>query len=117
MAFLAIRAHLAALHQHNVAYGIGQDFPSTGPTRLYNIAQVLIIRAGVAKAQSRRWTTLPRQRGKSACRRLEKCQPQYRIAHLSMATSWLSLARQNEVMDDVLASCETARVAWTPAIG
>jgi hypothetical protein len=53
MAFLAIRAHLAALYQYNVAYGIGLNFPSAGPTRLYNIAQVLIIRTDIAKAQSR----------------------------------------------------------------
>jgi hypothetical protein len=41
----------------------------------------------------------------------QECQPQYRTLHLSMATSWLSLARQDEVMDEVLASCDTARAA------
>jgi hypothetical protein len=40
-----------------------------------------------------------------------ECQPQYRTLDLSMATSWLSLARQDEVMDEVLASCDTARAA------
>jgi hypothetical protein len=37
-----------------------------------------------------------------------KCQPCYRILHLSMAASWLSLARQDEAMDDLLASWDTA---------
>jgi hypothetical protein len=37
-----------------------------------------------------------------------KCQPCYRKLHLSMAASWLSLARQDEAMDDVLAIWSTA---------
>jgi hypothetical protein len=38
-------------------------------------------------------------------------QPSYRTLHLSMATSWLSLARQDEVMGDVLANGGTAPAA------
>jgi hypothetical protein len=38
----------------------------------------------------------------------EACQPHYRKLQLSMAVSWLSLARQDEVMDDLLASWDTA---------
>jgi hypothetical protein len=34
----------------------------------------------------------------------EACQPYYRKLRLSMAVSWLSLARQDEAMDDLLAS-------------
>jgi hypothetical protein len=37
-----------------------------------------------------------------------ECQPCYRKLHLSMATSWLSLARQDEAMDSVLAIWGTA---------
>jgi hypothetical protein len=32
------------------------------------------------------------------------CQPYYRKLHLSMAASWLSLARQGEAIDNLLAS-------------
>jgi hypothetical protein len=32
----------------------------------------------------------------------EACQPYYRKLRLSMAVSWLSLARQDEAMDDLL---------------
>ena len=32
-----------------------------------------------------------------------ECQPCYRKLHLSMAASWLSLARQDEAVDSVLA--------------
>jgi hypothetical protein len=38
-----------------------------------------------------------------------ECQPQFRALHLSMATSWLSLAHQDEVMENVLADCDAAR--------
>jgi hypothetical protein len=34
----------------------------------------------------------------------EACQPYYRKLHLSMATSWLSLARHDEAIDNLLAS-------------
>jgi hypothetical protein len=37
----------------------------------------------------------------------ETCQPYYRKLRLSMAESWLSLARQDEAMHNLLAS-------WTP---
>jgi hypothetical protein len=37
-----------------------------------------------------------------------ECQPCYRKLHLSMAASWLSLARQDEAMDGVLAIWGTA---------
>jgi hypothetical protein len=36
------------------------------------------------------------------------CQPHYRTLQLSMAVSWLSLARQDEAMDDLLASWDMA---------
>jgi hypothetical protein len=34
----------------------------------------------------------------------EACQPYYRKLHLSMAASWLSLARQDEAIDNLLAT-------------
>src|ERR1700726_2092170 len=34
----------------------------------------------------------------------EACQPCYRKLHLSMAASWLSLARQDEAIDNLLAT-------------
>jgi hypothetical protein len=34
----------------------------------------------------------------------EACQPYYRKLHLSMAASWLSLARRDEAIDNLLAS-------------
>jgi hypothetical protein len=34
----------------------------------------------------------------------EACQPYYRKLHLSMAASWLSLARRDEAIDNPLAS-------------
>ena len=37
----------------------------------------------------------------------EACEPYYRKLQLSMAVSWLSLARQDEAMDGLLASWET----------
>jgi hypothetical protein len=37
----------------------------------------------------------------------ETCQPHYRKLQLSMAVSWLSLARQDEAMDHLLASWDT----------
>jgi hypothetical protein len=38
----------------------------------------------------------------------ETSQPHYRKLRLSMASSWLSLARQEEFMDNLLVSSETA---------
>ena len=34
----------------------------------------------------------------------EACQPYHRKLHLSMAASWLSLAQQDEAIDNLLAS-------------
>ena len=34
----------------------------------------------------------------------QACQPYYRKLHLSMAASWLSLARQDEAIDNLVAS-------------
>jgi hypothetical protein len=34
----------------------------------------------------------------------EACQPYHRKIHLSMAASWLSLARRDEAIDNLLAS-------------
>ena len=42
----------------------------------------------------------------------DACQPGNRGIRLSMAISWLSLARQDEAMDDLLASWDTATVAF-----
>jgi hypothetical protein len=39
----------------------------------------------------------------------EACQPYYRKLHLSMAASWLSLARQDEAIDHLFASWDTAK--------
>jgi hypothetical protein len=41
----------------------------------------------------------------------EACQPYYRKLRLSMAVSWLSLARQDEAMDDLLASRDMSETA------
>ena len=38
----------------------------------------------------------------------ETCQPYYRKLRLSMADSWLSLARQDKAMDNLLASQDMA---------
>jgi hypothetical protein len=40
-----------------------------------------------------------------------ECEPQCRALHLSMALSWLSLARQDELTENVLADREPARAA------
>jgi hypothetical protein len=37
----------------------------------------------------------------------EACQPYYRKLHFSMAASWLSLARQDEAIDNLFASWDT----------
>jgi hypothetical protein len=37
------------------------------------------------------------------------CQPYYRKLHLSIAAAWLSLARQDEAIDDLFASWDTAK--------
>jgi hypothetical protein len=47
----------------------------------------------------------------------EACQPYYRKLRLSMATSWLSLARQDEAMDNLLASRDTAKPVKTDGLG
>ena len=39
----------------------------------------------------------------------EACQPYYRKLHLSMAASWLSLARQDEAIDNLFSSWDTAK--------
>jgi hypothetical protein len=39
----------------------------------------------------------------------EACQPYYRKLHLSMADSWLSLARRDEAMDNLLGNWDTAK--------
>jgi hypothetical protein len=41
----------------------------------------------------------------------EACEPYYRKLLFSIATSWLALARQEETMDDLLASYGTAEPA------
>jgi hypothetical protein len=45
------------------------------------------------------------------------CSRSYREIHLSMAASWLSLARQDEAMDNLLASRDTARPVKTDRLG
>jgi hypothetical protein len=47
----------------------------------------------------------------------EACQPYYRKLHLSMAASWLSLARQDEAIDNLFASWATDKPIREPAIG
>jgi hypothetical protein len=39
----------------------------------------------------------------------QDCQPYYRKLHLSMTTSWLSLARHDEAIDNLLASWDMTR--------
>ena len=43
-------------------------------------------------------------------------QPHYRKLQLSMAVPWLSLARQDEAMDDLLASWDTAEPVTTDLV-
>jgi hypothetical protein len=45
------------------------------------------------------------------------CQPHYRKLRLSMAASWLSLARQDEAMDNLLASWDTDEPVKTEGLG
>jgi hypothetical protein len=47
----------------------------------------------------------------------EACQPYYRKLRLSMADSWLSLARRYEAMDNLLASRDTAEPVKTDGLG
>jgi hypothetical protein len=47
----------------------------------------------------------------------EACQPYYRKLHLSMAASWLSLARQDEAIDNLLASWDTANPIKVDGLG
>jgi hypothetical protein len=39
----------------------------------------------------------------------EACQPYYRKLRLSMAVSWLSLARQDEAIDNLLANWDATK--------
>jgi len=45
------------------------------------------------------------------------CPPYYRKLYLSLAAIWLSLARQDEVMNDLLASGDTAKLVKTDRLG
>jgi hypothetical protein len=47
----------------------------------------------------------------------DACQPHSRKLRLSMAHSWLSLARQDEAMDNLLASWDTAAPVKTDGVG
>ena len=48
----------------------------------------------------------------------DACQPYYRNLFLSMAASWLSLAHQDETMDNLFASWgDTGKPIREPAIG
>ena len=47
----------------------------------------------------------------------ETCQPHYRKLQLSMAVSWLSLARQDEAMEHLLASWDTGERRGTAPTG
>jgi hypothetical protein len=46
----------------------------------------------------------------------DACQPHNRKLRLSMAVSWLSLARQDEAMDDLLASTAEASTSSEAAV-
>ena len=46
----------------------------------------------------------------------EACQPYYRKLRLSMAASWLSLARQDEAIDNLLANWDTAKPIKTDVL-
>jgi hypothetical protein len=46
----------------------------------------------------------------------QACQPCYRKLHLSMAASWLSLARQDEAIDNLLANWDTAKPIKTDVL-
>jgi hypothetical protein len=47
----------------------------------------------------------------------EACQPYYCKPNLSMAASWLSLARQDEAIDNLLASWDTANPIKLDGLG
>jgi hypothetical protein len=47
----------------------------------------------------------------------EACQPYYRKLRLSMAASWLSLARQDEAIDNLLANWDTTKPIKTDRFG
>ena len=47
----------------------------------------------------------------------EACQPYYRKLHVSMAASWLSLARQDEAIDDLFASWDMAAPVKANGLG
>jgi hypothetical protein len=47
----------------------------------------------------------------------EACQPYYRKLRLSMAVSWLSLARQDEAIDSVLANRDATKPIKTDRLG
>jgi hypothetical protein len=56
--------------------------------------------------------------GERSLRRAKQaCEPYYRSLHLSMAVSWLSLARRHEAMDNLLASWDTAEPVKTDGLG
>jgi hypothetical protein len=46
----------------------------------------------------------------------QACEPYYRSLHLSMAVSWLSLARRDEATDNLLASWDTAEPVKTDGL-
>ena len=46
----------------------------------------------------------------------EACQPYYRKLKLSMAVSWLSLARQDEAIDNLLADLDIANPIKTDVL-
>jgi hypothetical protein len=46
----------------------------------------------------------------------QDCEPYYRKLHLSMAASWLSLARQDEAIDNLLASRDMAAPVKTDGV-
>ena len=47
----------------------------------------------------------------------EACQPYYRKLRLSMAVSWLSLALQDEAIDNLLANRDTTKPIKTDRLG
>jgi hypothetical protein len=47
----------------------------------------------------------------------EACQPYYRKLRLSMAVSWLSLARQDEAIDNLLANWDATKPIKTDRLG
>jgi hypothetical protein len=58
-----------------------------------------------------------RYRAKYLLAAQEACQPYYCKLNLSMAASWLSLARQDEAIDNLLASWDTANPIKLDGLG